>query len=287
MTKQLILFSDLDGTLLDHDTYSPDAALGTLHSLKALSIPCVLNTSKTYAELLPLRQQLSHQDAFIVENGAAVYLPVERYKQTIRQADTNKDITQIASFWCKSFAPSRGFLIEQMDKVRHQFQFIGFADMTLDQVVAATGLSADKAQLAMQRQFTEPFLWQDGEEALNAFTKMMNKVGLQVQKGGRFYHLMGHCDKADAMTWLANLHKQDGRDWLIMALGDGGNDVSMLAQSDIPVVIRSPAHPPPTVPGQNGAIVTEKFGPAGWAEAVEATLTQLGYTSTPDTRHIH
>lgn len=43
----LILFSDLDGTLLDHDTYDWSPAQPALKQLAALEVPLVLTSSKT------------------------------------------------------------------------------------------------------------------------------------------------------------------------------------------------------------------------------------------------
>ena len=62
----LLIFTDLDGTLLDHHTYSFQPAKAAMQALKTFSIPCVINTSKTFVELIALREELNHQDAFMV-----------------------------------------------------------------------------------------------------------------------------------------------------------------------------------------------------------------------------
>ncbi|MFB3136761.1 MAG: HAD hydrolase family protein [Nitrospirales bacterium] len=70
-TTRLVIFTDLDGSLLDTETYRFDAARAALEELTARQVPLVLCTSKTRAEVEPLRQELGITDPFIVENGGA------------------------------------------------------------------------------------------------------------------------------------------------------------------------------------------------------------------------
>ncbi len=53
-----IVFSDLDGTLLDHRTYDYTPALPALASLQEKQIPLVFCTSKTAAEIMPFRTEI-------------------------------------------------------------------------------------------------------------------------------------------------------------------------------------------------------------------------------------
>ena len=70
---ELVVFSDLDGTLLDHETYGFEAARPALEALRARRIPLVLASSKTAAEIAPLRARLGFSGCpAIVENGAGV-----------------------------------------------------------------------------------------------------------------------------------------------------------------------------------------------------------------------
>ena len=64
--------SDVDGTLMDH-SYDLTPAKETIKLLQELSIPVILCTSKTAAEVNVIRNQLNLTDPYIVENGAAIY----------------------------------------------------------------------------------------------------------------------------------------------------------------------------------------------------------------------
>ncbi len=47
MTRPTLVFTDLDGTLLNHDDYSWEAARPALEELQRQSIPLILVSSKT------------------------------------------------------------------------------------------------------------------------------------------------------------------------------------------------------------------------------------------------
>ena len=54
-TPAFVVFSDLDGTLLDHSTYSWKAAAPALAALRDRGIPLILASSKTSAEIAESR----------------------------------------------------------------------------------------------------------------------------------------------------------------------------------------------------------------------------------------
>jgi len=98
---KILIFSDLDGTLLDHFTYQSTAARQTLAQLKSANIPVILNTSKTFAELEVINSDLQLNAPFIVENGAATYIPMDTLKA--QPADT----VAIGDYWVKSLLDIR------------------------------------------------------------------------------------------------------------------------------------------------------------------------------------
>ena len=88
MGRSVGVFSDLDGTLLDHDTYGYEPARPALDLISSKKIPLILCSSKTRAEMTGIRQQLKLEDPFIVENGGAVYIPRKTFRSRICRSES-------------------------------------------------------------------------------------------------------------------------------------------------------------------------------------------------------
>ncbi|MBR9910573.1 MAG: HAD-IIB family hydrolase [Gammaproteobacteria bacterium] len=277
-SMQLVIITDLDGSLLDHHSYSYAAAVPRLAELAAAEVPVVLCTSKTLAEVAELRDELGNQSPFIVENGAAVYLPRDYFAQLppgcVRRGDY--DVFE--------FCPPRSHWLELLEQAKQAFPdaFDHFAAMSVARVAELTGLSLAQAERARDRGYGEPLQWLASDEVLQAFSRWFAERGARVLRGGRFVHVAGQSDKGRALRWLVSCYQQaqPQRQWVSLALGDSHNDVDMLEQADCAVVIRSPSHAAPTVSGNDNVYVTRGYGPAGWVEGVDYWLAQLAANPT-------
>lgn len=275
---QLLIFTDLDGTLLDHHDYNFAPAVATIELINELGIAWIFNTSKTLAELLPLRETLNNQHPMIVENGGGIAIPVGYPLALPSQLDqalsnSTNDLAH-PGFQLITMGERREHILDILKPLRAQFTFTGFSDMSVAELVELTGLSTAQAGQALQRDFSEPIIWQDSEEKFEQFHQLISGHSLHLLRGGRFIHVIGNSDKGVAMRWLAALYRQTGPALKTVALGDGENDVAMLEAADIPVVIRSPVHRPPPVQHEN-ILLTEGYGPNGWAQALHTLLKKL------------
>ncbi|NVK58166.1 MAG: HAD-IIB family hydrolase [Alteromonadaceae bacterium] len=266
--SSIVIFSDMDGTLLDHHTYSFAAAQPTLDALSERGIPVIPNTSKTFVEMVELRNKIGLQGPFIIENGAALFIPHGFFRQ--KPAGT---IWQ-DGFWCKSFISSKGYWLKLLDIVKADFagEFTHFSEMSLDELMAATGLSEANARLAAKRQFGEPVMWLGSDERKAEFIEAVRDRGATPLEGGRFIHISGDCTKGKALNWfMEEYRRQSAMTATSIALGDGKNDIAMMEAADIAVRIASPSHQPPELNKKDNVYTSTHQGPEGWTEM----LTQL------------
>lgn len=285
ISEQVIVFTDLDGTLLDHFTYQATAALSTIKQLQKANIPIIINTSKTLAELDIINKVLGINTPFIIENGAAIYMPKSSFShQPI-------GTVEVGDYWVKSFSLPRQHWVNVIKNNTVDFKafYQGFSTLSAQQLSEMTGLTIAEAKRAKLREFGEPIHWLGDQKSKNKFIDILLSFGANVLEGGRFIHISDHCDKGQALVWLTNQYQVNNPNMSLrtIALGDGNNDIAMLEVADIAVQVRSPVHEFPLLERQKNTMKTEKFGPVGWAAAIQALLfQQTSFTSlTKEVNH--
>ncbi len=255
--KGWLVFTDLDGTLLDHDTYDHSPALSSLQHLREAGVPVIPVSSKTLAELKAIRQRLHLKGPAVAENGAVIAYPGEE--------------PQIAP---PGYHLIRDFLIDR--RANPRFDTFGFGDMSLEEIMAHTGLTREDAKRAIKRLASEPFLWRGDSEGLAAFRHEVAEANLRLLQGGRFMHLLGDTDKGRAVSLVVKHLRSRGKAITrTIALGDSDNDRDMLLLVDNPVIIQKPDGSHLTLAERPDAILTDQPGPAGWNQAMLQLMEQL------------
>ncbi|MEM6896140.1 MAG: HAD-IIB family hydrolase [Pseudomonadota bacterium] len=252
----VMFVTDLDGTLLDHETYSHDAAIPALDALRKAQVPLIMATSKTASEVALLRSELGLGGyPAIVENGAGV-------------------------LWTSGQASFSGAdqadILERLGALPREVRqhFVGFSDMSDAEVGALTGLDTVAAARARARAFSEPGLWNGSDAALAEFKALLLDHGIHARRGGRFLTLSHGRSKADAMRDVAQ--RLNAR--VVIALGDAPNDTEMLEAADIGVIIKNTHGAPlPTLKGEAEGRVrrSAEEGPTGWNTMVLQVLSEL------------
>lgn len=256
--KPVVIFTDLDGTLLDHATYSFGAARPALEIMESLKIPFVICSSKTRAEIARYRRLLNNTHPFISENGGGVFMPKGYFRNVELMFETETsgayDLIRLGARYDE--------LRAAIKRLRATgFNVRGFGDMAAEEVAGLTGLGIDEAILAKEREFDEPFILTENTDE-DKMINEINAMGFRHTKG-RFHHIMGQSDKGRAVGIVIDLYKRLlGDEITSVGIGDNQNDIEMLTVVDMPVIVMNERG------GYNieteGIVRAEGIGPVGW-----------------------
>lgn len=268
MTPQLIVVTDLDGTLLHPATYSFAEAVPALELLKKRAIPIVFCSSKSRPEVELYRERAGVSDPFIVENGGAVFIPKGYFPfDAGGWKEDGYEVIRIGRRY--------GELREAFSRIRKGtgVEAVGFGDMTVEEVARLAGLSPAEAGLAKQREFDEPFIIKGRGEDAGVFLKAIEDAGLKWTKG-RFYHILGDNDKGRAFRMLKGLYERASGPVTAIAIGDGFNDLPLLKEADYPVLVQKEDGSYEDTADLPGLIRAEGVGPSGWKNSILGLLSK-------------
>jgi mannosyl-3-phosphoglycerate phosphatase len=270
--RVVVIFTDLDGTLLDHDTYEWEAAKPALEFCQQYQIPIIAVSSKTRAEIELLQQKLSISAPFISENGGGIFFPKRHYPEGPAGAVSEENL-------CKwSLGPSYGVLVSALKEISDDLGWVirGFSEMTPEEISKRTGLDLETSRLAGAREYDEPFIIVDPIiKNIDVLEKAAEKRGLQITAGGRFYHIHGKKDKGEAVNRVILWYKRSHPNVTTIALGDSPTDFSMFEMVNHPVLIGPTDHFTDLVDRIPGLKITEQTGPEGWNSAVLDILGKI------------
>ncbi|KYK26256.1 hypothetical protein AYK26_05610 [Euryarchaeota archaeon SM23-78] len=260
---KLIIFTDLDGTLLDHNTYAFEAAKLGLELVKEKNIPLVLCTSKTFDETVYYQKLLGINEPFIVEDGGAIYIP-QNYFNFGFECQEKKGHLVI------ELGTDYGNLRRALLEIKEQgFEITGFGDLGFEQISQDTGLSLEMAKLAAEREYDEPFKLIKGDESV--LKKLIEERSLKLSKGGRYYHITGKNDKGKTVALLTSLFKkQYGEEEVVtLGIGDSENDFAMLDAVDKGYLVKKTDNSYASEDYEKA----EGIGPDGWRFVIEKEIS--------------
>lgn len=264
MKERTLVFTDLDGTLLDHRTYSFEPARAALRLLRESGIPLIICTSKTRAEVEVIRVALDNADPFIVENGGAVFVPEGYFPVEVpaSRMDAGYLVVELGTSY------SRILNVFFYLKQRLPGRLRGFSDLSVGEVARLAGLSQAEAALAKKREYDEPFLLDDPAANLKIVKKTAESAGMSITQG-RFFHLTGDNDKGRAVRVVKDMYARTNRISLrTIGLGDSPNDLSLLENVDFPVLVQKPGGQYEPSIRLDRLILAPGEGPVGWRAAV-------------------
>lgn len=275
MKPQPVIFTDLDGTLLDYHTYSCAAALPALELIKQKNIPLIICSSKTRVEIERWRGKLNNPHPFVSENGGGIFIPNTYFSDRDLNA-LGKRIQRTDAYTVLVLGIPYASLRHALEKFRKDgFKVRGFGDMHAAAVAQITGLSIEEAALARRRDFDEPFISSEGGTRLPALLSAVKEEGLYCIAGGRLFHLTGDNDKGRAIAILMELYRKKFGEIITVALGDSPNDFPMLEHVDRPILVKNHRGEYDTRIALPNLIKADGIGPEGWNKAVLSVIKDM------------
>ncbi|WP_336220937.1 mannosyl-3-phosphoglycerate phosphatase-related protein [Citrobacter amalonaticus] len=257
----LLIFTDLDGTLLDSHTYDWQPAAAWLARLREKGVPVILSSSKTAAEMLQIQKQLGLQGLpLIAENGAVIELDSRWH--------AHPDFPRLIT------GASHDEISAVLNKLREraQFKFTTFDDVDESAIAEWTGLTHAQASLTRLHEASVTLIWRDSDERMAEFSRQLDDVGLQFVHGARFWHVLeSSAGKDHAANGLIDRYQ---RQWkrrpVTVGLGDGPNDAPLLEAMDYAIIVKGLNREGVILRGGETPQVyrTQHEGPEGWREGM-------------------
>ncbi|MEE9523487.1 MAG: HAD-IIB family hydrolase [Thermodesulfovibrionales bacterium] len=270
--KNIVIFTDLDGTLLDTGTYSFEPALSAINLIKEKKIPLVIISSKTAKEIMYYREVLDNDHPFVAENGGGIYFP----KAYFREAPFWLNIGEKYGYYMIVQGTPYAKLVDVLKRLRSKgFKIRGFSDMDAEEIQQITGLTEDEARMAKERDFDEPIVVDESVDIL-ALKMAIREMGLRYTSG-KYLHLIGDNDKGKAIRIVMDIFTKNLGKVSFVAVGDNINDLPMLLNVEYPIVVKRPdgSYDDYILNAVPNIICSNRTGPAGFNDSIIKIVGEL------------
>lgn len=260
-----VVFTDLDGTLLELETYAYDHAQPAVELLKTRQIPLIFCSSKTRGEQEFYRHELKVEDPFVVENGSAIFIPKDyfNFSYPYQKSASGYHIIELG----RPVAEIRHSLAKI--RTRLKLNFYGYGDLSIAEISRLTGLDEEGAKRAAQRDYSETILESElSPDLLPWLQRDLILEGLTGVTGSKFYTITGAgSDKGHAVLLLSVLFRRKFGRVVTIGLGDSSNDAPFLAVVDRPFLVQKSSHHWAELNLPHLEKV-EGVGPVGWRNVI-------------------
>jgi len=259
-----LIFTGLNGLLTDSFAYSTKPVLDTLEKLKKNNIPVILNSNKTFSELIEIRKIINNDHPFIIENGSAICVPKGYFK-------SSESVDKIDGYAMYFLGNQYSMIIQKLHRIRKdgKLNFAGFYDWTKADIAKKAGINQHLALLNQQRLCSEPILWHDTAAKFEVFKAELEKYQLTLTPANNFYLISGKTNKASAMELLKEKYQQEYKENVrSFALSSSVHDQKMLEQADFSSAISIEKSTSPLSNCQN-IFFSKHAGSEGWSESIE------------------
>ncbi len=260
----LIIFTDLDGSLLHRDNFKFDEIKDYIKNLIDNGVIIIPNTSKTEKEIEEFIKELGKELPFISENGSSIHglnLINANFPNKIILSRDKEELIKI-------------FESKVPDNLKAKCKFI--SEMNSKQQNNIFGLQGNNLKNALNRKYTIPFLFEGDNLEKNKLLKILKSSSLTMQEGGRVLNLGDKTDKVKSMNQVLKIYRKVENKIKVIGVGDNFNDLDMLRNCDIPCLVFNDQFKQDQI-NINNLIFSNKPSPEGWADVIKTALVKLGY----------
>ena len=260
----LIIFTDLDGSLLHRDNFKFDEIKDYIKNLIDNGVIIIPNTSKTEKEIEEFIKELGKELPFISENGSSIHglnLINANFPNKIILSRDKEELIKI-------------FDSKVPDNLKAKCNFI--SEMNSKQQNDIFGLQGNNLKNALNRKYTIPFLFEGDNLEKNKLLKILKSSSLTMQEGGRVLNLGDKTDKVKSMNQVLKIYRKVENKIKVIGVGDNFNDLDMLRNCDIPCLVFNDQFKQDQI-NINNLIFSNKPSPEGWADVIKTALVKLGY----------
>jgi mannosyl-3-phosphoglycerate phosphatase len=256
-----VVFSDIDGTLIDTFTREYGRSKELVKRLTESSIPVTLCSSKTWAEQEAIRKDLGlEEEPFIVENGGAVVIPTGYFD--------GEEGRQVDGYAVIELGRASEEIRKRLQEVRRRtgIAFRGVSDVSVEKLAQIVGMTNQEADRMSKRQYGETILEID-KSKMEQFEQALRQDGLQIIHGGRYFDVTAGNNKGKAVRILMDLYRKKlGHDTIFIGIGDSPNDLPMLESTDIAILVQMHDGSWADI-NISGMVKVRGIGPAGFENA--------------------
>jgi len=260
----LIIFTDLDGSLLHRDNFKFDTIKDYIKKLVNKGIIIIPNSSKTEGEIEKFNEELGIELPFISENGSAIHglnLINQNFPNKIILSREKEELLEIFKMKVPEKLLNKCIQISKLGKKEQEKIF---------------GQKGDKLKDVLNRKYTLPFVFEGNRVEKSKLSQILKSNSLTIQEGGRVMNLCDNVNKVKSMNRVIKIYKKIESDIKVIAVGDNYNDLEMLKNSNIPCLVFNDKFKLDQINIDN-LIFSNKPSPEGWADVIKMALVKLKY----------
>ena len=260
----VVIFTDLDGSLLHRDTFQFDTIKDYIKSLVSKGVIIIPNSSKTEKEIEKFNEELGINLPYISENGSSIHglnLITSNFPDKLVLSRDKEELLKIYENKVPEKLKEKCFQISKMSK-KEKENILGQKD--------------EKLKDALNRKYTLPFLFKGDKNEKYRLIKILNSNSLTLQEGGRVYNLCDNINKVKSMNRVIKILKKTEDKIKTIAVGDNFNDLEMLRNCDIPCLVFNDQFTLDQINIEN-LVFSNKPSPEGWADVIKMALVKLDF----------